>query len=577
MKKILEISNFSLLFESERGHVQAVNDLSLSLHKGETLGLVGESGSGKSVTALSIMGLLAAARAKVTNGQIRLFKDEDLVGLDLLGLGAQGRSKVRGSDIAMIFQEPMTSLNPVFTCGWQVTESIQQHQQVSYALAKQQALAFFEKVKLPDPQRIFDAYPHQLSGGQKQRVMIAMALCCRPAILIADEPTTALDVTVQKAILDLLLELKRDTNLSILFISHDLGVVSEICDRVAVMHQGQIVETGTPEQIFRHAQHPYTKGLAACRPSIQQKRQRLSTIQDFYTPGFVEARVVSSEETNERRAQLYQRPPLLSVQNLTVRYPKRTHIFGQTKEWLYALKDVSFDVFPGESFGLAGESGCGKSTLGRSIARLTPAHSGKAYYNGTDLFALTEDAFLPFRREIQLVFQDPYGSLNPRMTAGEAILEPMKVHGLYEKEQTCREKTVELLEMVGLTAEHGRNYPDQFSGGQRQRVCIARALALQPKILICDEIVSALDVSVQATVLNLLADLQVQLGLTYLFISHDLSVLHQMCDRLMVMKDGRTEMLGFPEDMLRQTESSYTHQLMAAIPGKTLMDGESNR
>lgn len=577
MKKILEISNFSLLFESERGHVQAVNDLSLSLHKGETLGLVGESGSGKSVTALSIMGLLADSRAKVTNGEIRLFGEDDLVGLDLVGLSEQEHSQVRGRDVAMIFQEPMTSLNPVFTCGWQVTEAIQQHQQVPYAVAKQQTLAFFEKVKLPDPQRIFGAYPHQLSGGQKQRVMIAMALCCRPAVLIADEPTTALDVTVQKAILDLLLELKRDENLSILFISHDLGVVSEICDRVAVMHEGQIVETGTPEQIFRHAQHPYAKGLAACRPSIQQKRQRLSTIQDFYTPGFVEARVVTSEETAERRAQLYRQSPLLSVQNLTVRYPKRKHILGWTQEWLYAVEEVSFDVFPGESFGLAGESGCGKSTLGRSIARLTPAHSGKTCYNGTDLLALAEEALLPFRREIQFVFQDPYGSLNPKMTAGDAIMEPMKVHGLYGKEQTCREKTVELLELVGLTAAHGRNYPDQFSGGQRQRVCIARALALQPKILICDEIVSALDVSIQATVLNLLADLQAQLGLTYLFISHDLSVLHQMCDRLMVMKDGHTEMLGFPEDMLRQTENSYTQQLMAAIPGKAFVDGKGKR
>ena len=574
MKKILEISNFSLSFESKRGRVQAIDNLSLTLNKGETLGLVGESGSGKSVTALSVMGLLASPPATVTNGSIRLYREDDDAGLDLLSLTAAAQSQVRGRDVAMIFQEPMTSLNPVFTCGGQVAEAIQLHQKVSYTAASTQTLAFFEKVKLPDPRRIFDAYPHQLSGGQKQRVMIAMALCCQPAVLIADEPTTALDVTVQKTILDLLWALKQGSDLSMLFISHDLGVVSEICDRVAVMYQGQIVETGTVEQIFRYPQHPYTKGLAACRPSVQKKRRRLSTIQDFYAPDFQEAPLVSAEETAARRAQLYGQPPLLSVENLKVRYPKRKHFLGHTVEWLYAVDGVGFDVFPGETFGLAGESGCGKSTLGRSIARLTVADSGKIVYKGIDLLTLPEEAMRPFRRDIQVVFQDPYGSLNPRMTAGEAIMEPMKVHGLYENDRIRREKTMELLEIVGLEADHySHNYPHQFSGGQRQRVCIARALALQPKLLICDEIVSSLDVSVQAAILNLLADLRDQLGLTYLFISHDLSVLYQMCDRLMVMKDGRVETLGFPETMLHQTDSEYAKQLMAAIPGKEMNGG----
>jgi peptide/nickel transport system ATP-binding protein len=474
----------------------------------------------------------------------------------------------------MIFQEPMTSLNPVFRCGQQVTEAIQLHQKISAEKAKTQTIKLFERVRLPDPERIFNAFPHQLSGGQKQRVMIAMAMSCRPKILIADEPTTALDVTVQKTILDLMHELKEENGLSMLFISHDLGVISEICDRVAVMLQGKIVEEGTVEKILKNPEHPYTKGLVACRPSLQRKLWRMPTVPDFLEKKNFEAQVVSPKETTARRKAIYAQQPVLQVKNLGVRFPKKKNWLGQPTEWLNAVDDVSFNVFPGETFGLAGESGCGKTTLGRAIARLTEAHSGEIFYTspftpskgGQDLQKLSDEEFRPFRREIQVVFQDPYSSLNPRLTAGEAIAEPMRAHHLFENEKIRREKVIELLETVGLQAEHFGRYPHEFSGGQRQRVCIARALAVEPKFLVCDEIVSSLDVSVQATVLNLLMDLQEKFGLTYLFISHDLSVIRQMCDRLLVMNQGKIEALGFPEQIFEKPEKEYVRRLIEAIP-----------
>jgi len=562
MNTLLEINNLSVEFPSASGTIRAVDGISFHLDKGETLGIVGESGSGKSVTALSIMRLLPGA-GKITSGEI-LFQTTN----NLLALPEPSLPAVRGAEIAMIFQEPMTSLNPVFRCGEQVAEAIRLHQKVSLENARSQTIKLFERVRLADPERIFDAFPHQISGGQKQRVMIAMAMSCQPKILIADEPTTALDVTVQKTILDLMGELKTETGLSMLFISHDLGVISEICDRVVVMFQGKIVEEGRVEKILEQPEHPYTKGLVACRPSLRRKWRRMPTVCDFLEQKNYVAQVVAPAETAKRRESIFSQKPVIQVNNLTVRYPVKKNWLGQPVKWLHAVDDVSFEVFPGETFGLAGESGCGKTTLGRAIARLTETFLGKIFYGNTDLLQLSEEEFHPFRREIQVVFQDPYSSLNPRVPIGEAITEPMKVHGLHSNEQIRREKAVELLEVTGLKGDHFHRLPHEFSGGQRQRICLARALAVEPKLLICDEVVSSLDVSVQATVLNLLMDLQEKYGLTYLFISHDLSVIQQMCDRLLVMNRGKIEALGFPENIFQQTDNEYVKNLVEAIPGQ---------
>ncbi len=569
MSRLLEINNLTVDFLSAGGATRAVDNLSLYLNQGETLGIVGESGSGKSVTALSIMQLLPFPAAKIEAGEIWYHSQrEEKGGVNLLTLPENDLRRYRGADIAMIFQEPMTSLNPVFRCGHQVTEAIQLHQKVSFDAAKDLTLQLFERVNLPDPLRIFNAYPHQISGGQKQRVMIAMAMSCRPAILIADEPTTALDVTVQKAILDLMLDLKEESALSMIFISHDLGVVSEICDRVIVMLQGKVVEEGPVKDILKKPKHPYTRGLVACRPSISHKLHRMATVADFLDEKAFEAKIVTAQETAGRQEMLYAQSPLLQVKDLTVRYPSRKNWAGRATEWLHAVNDVSFDVFPGETFGLAGESGCGKTTLGRTIARLTEAYSGEVFYKGAELQKMGDADFRPYRREIQVVFQDPYSSLNPRMAIGDAIVEPMQVHQLFNTAQARKEKAIALLETVGLSSEHFQRYPHEFSGGQRQRICIARALALEPKFLICDEIVSALDVSIQATVLNLLKDLQEEYGLTYLFISHDLSVIKQMCDRLLIMNRGEIEAIGYPEEIFRNPGREYVRRLLEALPGK---------
>lgn len=574
MSKLLEISNLSIEFNSERGNTHAVKDISFSLNKGETLGIVGESGSGKSVTALSIMRLLPSPPAKITHGEILFYPDNskgqqkpDSPGVQLLQLSDTEMQGIRGAQIGMIFQEPMTSLNPVFRCGHQVTEALQIHQKISFEQAKAQTLQLFERVKLPDPARIFNAYPHQISGGQKQRVMIAMAMSCNPSLLIADEPTTALDVTVQKTILELMRELKEESGLSMLFISHDLGVISEICDRVLVMFQGKIVEEGPVNQVLQQPEHPYTRGLVACRPSLKHKLWRMPTVPDFLENKHFESRVINTTENSTRQKMLQEQAPILQVKDLHVRYPSKKNWLGKPVEWLHAVNKVSFDIYPGETFGLAGESGCGKTTLGRSIARLTEAHAGEILYKGVDLQTLSEEAFRPYRREIQVVFQDPYSSLNPRMAIGEAIVEPMQVHKIQANERARQEKAIELLETVGLQADHFQRYPHEFSGGQRQRICVARALALEPRFLVCDEMVSALDVSVQATVLNLLMDLREKFGLTYLFISHDLSVIKQMCDRLLIMNQGQTEALGYPEVIYQNPEREYVRRLIAAIPG----------
>jgi len=556
---LLNIHDLSIFFPSERRAVQAVKNVSLQINSGETLGLVGESGSGKSVTALSILGLLPQG-AQMTGEIIYHTPNHSK-------LETQNSKLWRGSEIAMIFQEPMTSLNPVFRCGAQVTEAIRLHHRITKTEARDRALALFEKVRLPDPTRIFRAYPHELSGGQKQRVMIAMALAGRPRLLIADEPTTALDVTVQKTILDLLRELRAEAGLSMLFISHDLGVISEIADRVAVMHQGEIVETGQVAEVLENPAHPYTRGLLACRPSLHRKVQRLPTVQDYLSDQMFQPVVLSERETSARRHELYSASPLLEIKNLGVRFPVRRHFWGAASRWVEALREVSFEVYPGEIFGIAGESGCGKTTLGRVAGRLLSPDTGSVWYRRLDLDHLATQDFRPIRREIQMVFQDPYSSLNPRMTIGEAILEPMREYQLHGTERRRREMAAELLEKVGLDAGHAQRLPHEFSGGQRQRICLARALALQPKLLICDEIVSALDVSVQANILNLLLDLQRDFGLTYLFISHDLSVIRQMCDRVLVMQHGCVEALGHPEALFENPENDYVRALVEAVPG----------
>jgi peptide/nickel transport system ATP-binding protein len=583
MSKLLEVLDLRVDFKTEHGVVHAVRGISFEIQRGAALGIVGESGSGKSATALSLMRLLPQSGVQSAermhfysapqvgppiNGRALPHPDPTPEYLDLQTLSDAALGRYRGAQSAMIFQEPMRSLNPVFRCGPQVEEAVRRHQNRTPTEAKAQTSALFEKVKLDDPTRIYRAYPHQLSGGQKQRVMIAMALANRPALLIADEPTTALDVTVQKSILDLLRELRAETGMALLFISHDLGVVSELCDHVAVMYQGEIVETGPAAQIFEAPQHPYTRGLAAGRPSLRRRLHRLPTVEDFLVGKKPEVRIISNAEAETRREKLYAQTPLLEVRDLSLRYPARKNWLGRPVEWLNAVDRVDFSIFPGETFGIAGESGCGKTTLGRCVARLIQPDKGVVLYKGQDLCGLTEQELRPFRREIQMIFQDPSSALNPRMRIGDAIAEPMKIHGLYNSDTACKDATAALLETVGLKAEHYGRYPHEFSGGQRQRVCIARALALKPRLLICDECVSSLDVSVQATVLNLLLDLREQFGLTYLFISHDLGVIRQMCDRLLVMHAGKTEAIGVPEELYENPKNAYVRRLVEAVPGQ---------
>jgi len=557
---LLEINKLSIHFQTENGLVKAVNNNSFTLKKGETIGIVGESGSGKSITALSIMQLLPTI-AEMPSGAIILDEEQET---DLTKLSKAQIEKIRGSRIAMIFQEPMTSLNPVMTCGKQVTEAIQLHQKKSFAQAKKETLELFQKVKLPDVERIFNAFPHQLSGGQKQRIMIAMALSCRPTLLIADEPTTALDVTVQKGILELLNELKTAYQLSILFISHDLGVIRSIADRILVMKKGDIVERGTVKDIFENAQHPYTKGLLACRPSINQHLKRLPTIDSFEQKTTMDF-ALNPQEVAARKAKLYTRVPILKVKNLATWYPAKKNFFGKTTSYVKAVNDVNFEVFKGETFGLVGESGCGKSTLGRTILGLEKAQSGEIIYQEQNLLTADEKAWHSIRKKMQIIFQDPYSSLNPTQPIGLAIMEPMKVHRLWKNDKQYREKTIDLLETVGLNASHFMRFPHEFSGGQRQRICIARALALQPEFLICDECVSSLDVSIQAQILNLLIDLREKFDLTYIFISHDLSVVQFISDRIMVMKDGKVVEIGDADAIYNNPVADYTRELIGAV------------
>lgn len=566
MPALLSIKNLSVDFISEDKTVSALKNISFDVHRGEILALVGESGSGKSVTSLSVLKLLPAS-AQYSNGEI-LFSENGTETEDLLKKNSKELQPVRGNKIAMIFQEPMTSLNPVITCGKQVTEAIQQHQKLSFHAAKTKTIEWFQKVKLPDPDSVFTRYPHQLSGGQKQRVMIAMAMCCHPSLLICDEPTTALDVTVQKTILELIKELQTESNMGVIFITHDLGLVAEIADRALVMYRGEMVEHGFVRDLFINAKHPYTKALLACRPANHKKNERLPVVSDF---------INSKEETKSQETEPLvlikeqqkddQQSVLLQVENLSVWFPTKKSFLGKPIEFTKAVNDVSFSVYKGETLGLVGESGCGKTTLGRTLLRLIEPTSGKIIYNGTDLAKKRKEELASLRKDIQIVFQDPYSSLNPRLTIGSAIAEPLKVHHLISKQKVRKEKVVELLEKVGLKAEHFSRYPHEFSGGQRQRIVIARALALSPSFLVCDESVSALDVSVQAQVLNLLNDLKKEYGFTIVFISHDLSVVYYISDRIMVMNKGKIEETGSAETVYHKPQTEYTQKLIAAIPG----------
>lgn len=558
---LLSVNNLSIEFHTEASVTQAVKDISFTVNREEIVAIVGESGSGKSVTALSVLRLLASPPAKYTSGEI-LFNGT----VDLLKLGQNELRQIRGRQISMIFQEPMTSLNPVFTCGHQVMEAIQSHEKINTALAKQRTIALFEQVKLPNPSKIFSRYPHQLSGGQKQRVMIAMAMSCNPSLLICDEPTTALDVTVQKNILQLIKELQQATKMGVIFITHDLGLVKEIADRCVVMYKGEIVEQGTTDKLFESPAHPYTKALLACRPVLHQKGERLPTVSDFMEPVRPHPIITTSKLQPNREP--VTTVPLMQVQNLSVWFPAHRTLLAKPKDFIKAVDDVSFTVFKGETLGLVGESGCGKTTLGRTLLRLIKPTSGNIIYNNTNLAKLSTAELRKFRKDIQIVFQDPYSSLNPRITIGNAITEPLKVHGLINNSRQRKEKVIDLLEKVSLKPEHFNRYPHEFSGGQRQRIVIARALALNPSFVVCDESVSALDVSVQAQVLNLLNDLKKEFGFTTIFISHDLSVVHYVSDRIMVMNKGKIEEIGEAEQVYSQPASGYTQRLIASIPGK---------
>lgn len=557
---IIEIKKLSISF----GDKQVLNNINFKVEQGDTLGIVGESGSGKSLTSLAIMGLLSPNVTIHPESEI-LFRQDDKM-IDLLKLSPKELEEIRGNEIGMIFQEPMTSLNPSLRCGEQVEEAIRLHQNLSKEEAKKKVLHLFEQVKLPNPERIYKAYPHELSGGQKQRVMIAMAISCEPKLLIADEPTTALDVTVQKATLDLLKELQEKNNMSMLFISHDLGVIANVCEEILVMFRGDVVEQGNVETIFNHPKENYTKGLIACRPRLDERAKRLPTVKDFLENPNFKTEIYTEEEREAFHEKIYVNPPILEVKNLKKYFYPSTLFGNATIPNVKAVDDISFKVYPGETMGLVGESGSGKTTLSRTVLLLEKPTAGEIYYNGIDITKLKKEQIRKLRREIQIIFQDPYSSLNPRQTIAQIITEPMQVHKIGLNKAERLKTASSLLQKVGLSDQDLNKYPHEFSGGQRQRIGIARALALNPKFIICDESVSALDVSVQAQVLNLLNDLKTEFGFTYIFISHDLAVVKYMSDQLLVMQHGEMKELNDADKVYAHPTTNYTKELIEAIP-----------
>lgn len=555
---ILKIKNLSIDFITSQNTLSRVIDnINIEINKGEIVAIVGESGSGKSVTSLAILQLLPKQKVQYSSGEILFnYQNENV---NLLGLNKEVLTKIRGKKIAMIFQEPMTSLNPLITCGNQVLEAIMLHKKINKTAAIQQVLILFEKVKLPNPSAIFKRYPHQLSGGQKQRVMIAMAICCEPDLLICDEPTTALDVTVQKNILLLIKELQQENNMSVIFISHDLGVVAEIADKIVVLYKGKIIEKNTTQQLLHFPQEAYTKALLACRPALYKKGERLPVVANFLNENLSTISLKNNSDTNEIILPLQ---TLIELQNVKVYFTTKRNFLGKELANFKAVDDVSFKIYKGETLGLVGESGCGKTTLGRAILQLVETTSGTILYKNFSKEIQTKE----FRKKMQLIFQDPYSSLNPSILIGEAIAEPLMLHNIAINKTKAKETVIHLLEKVGLHTNDYKKYPHEFSGGQRQRIVIARALALQPEFIVCDESVSALDVSVQAQVLNLLNDLKNEFKFTALFISHDLSVVKYLSDRIIVMKNGKIEEIGNAEQIFANPQSNYTQQLISAIP-----------
>jgi peptide/nickel transport system ATP-binding protein len=550
---LLDIQNLNISFEDK----PVLKNFNLKLQPNKILGIVGESGSGKSLSVLSILGILPK------NAHVEVDK-LSFNGVALNKLNSKNKQSIRGNQISMIFQEPMSSLNPSITCGNQVAEVLLTHKICNKKLVKTEVLKLFKKVKLPGPGTAFDKYPHQISGGQKQRVMIAMAIACKPKLLIADEPTTALDVSVQKEIIQLLKDLQEETGMGIIFISHDLALVKNIADDIMVMYKGEIVEHDISEIIFFKPKETYTKALLAARPQPNKRLKRLPTIGDFSYSNFKSLEVTKAERIDKHK-KLYSSSPIIKVQNIEKTF-KINASFFETSTFFKAIDNVSLDVYKGEKLGIVGESGCGKTTLGHLITGLTKADKGRIYYNNQDVLALSEKQFKPIKKDIQIIFQDPYSSLNPRMTVGDAIAEPMQVHGLVKTKKARQQKVGQLLKAVGLQVSHYHRYPHEFSGGQRQRIGIARCLALEPKIIICDESVSALDISVQAQVLNLLEELKDEFQLTYIFISHDLSVVRQFSDRILVMKSGQIIEQGEADSLYDNPGSEYTKALIEAIP-----------
>ncbi len=558
-KNIVEVKNLAVEFKTDEGTVQAVKNISFSIPRGKTVGLVGESGSGKSITSLALMQLIGAP-GKITNGEI-FFEGEDL-----LKVSEAKMREIRGAKISMIFQEPMTSLNPVLTVADQITETLRLHQNMTQEQALKRALELLIQVGIPKPEERLYFYPHKFSGGQRQRIMIAMAIACNPDLLICDEPTTALDVTIQKQILDLLAEIQEKTHMSLLFITHDLGVIADIADEVMVMNKGEIVERNSSAEIFANPKHPYTKGLLACRPSLEFNPARLPVLSDFmtadgqekaYTPRIEGARPV--KDTTQGKI-------MLEVNDLKTHFPHTGGIFGRVQSWTHAVDGVSFKVRKGQTLGLVGESGCGKTTLGRTILRLNHSTAGQIVYDGQDITGLSNKDMHAVRKKMQIIFQDPFASLNPRMTIGAILNEPMAIHNLGANDKERLEMSADMLKKVGMSPNMLNRYPHEFSGGQRQRISIARALMVKPEFIVCDESVSALDVSIQAQILNLLLDLQDEMNLTYIFISHDLSVIKFISDDVAVMYGGKIVEHNTAQNIYDNPQHDYTKKLLSAIP-----------